>query len=127
MSAKLKRASTAACADRIRPFTITRGGTVLDVTRLTGLGALAVNLTCAFMMARFRHASGSLRRAAFLSARNDASANVAIVAAGATTMITRSAWPDLVVGLGILVMNLDAAREVYRLARREQQAAKVAT
>jgi hypothetical protein len=34
MSAKLKRASTAACAHRICPFTITRGGTALDVTRL---------------------------------------------------------------------------------------------
>ena len=34
MSAKLKRASTAACAYRIRAFTITRGGTGLDVTRL---------------------------------------------------------------------------------------------
>ena len=34
MSAKLKRASTAACADRTRPVTVTRGGTGLDVTRL---------------------------------------------------------------------------------------------
>jgi Co/Zn/Cd efflux system component len=49
---------------------------------LTGLGALAINLSCAFMLARFRVHSGSLTRAAFLSARNDAIANVAIIAAG---------------------------------------------
>ncbi len=35
----------------------------------TGAGALAVNLTCAFMLARYRHHSGSLTKAAFLSAR----------------------------------------------------------
>ena len=45
---------------------------------LAGLGALAINLVCAFMLARFRHPGGSLTRAAFLSARNDAAANVAI-------------------------------------------------
>ena len=44
----------------------------------TGAGALAVNLFCAFLLARFRGHSGSLTRAAFLSARNDAIANVAI-------------------------------------------------
>jgi len=43
---------------------------------LTGLGALAINLSCAFMLARFRAHSGSLTRAAFLSARNDTVANV---------------------------------------------------
>ena len=39
---------------------------------LAGSGALAINLSCAFMLARYRHHSGSLTRAAFLSARNDA-------------------------------------------------------
>src|SRR5882724_5541422 len=48
---------------------------------LAGLGALAINLSCAFMLARFRKHSGSLTRAAFLSARNDTVANVAIIAA----------------------------------------------
>src|SRR6059058_4652724 len=42
---------------------------------LAGLGALAVNLSCATVLARYRHHSGSLTRAAFLSARNDARAN----------------------------------------------------
>jgi Co/Zn/Cd efflux system component len=89
---------------------------------LTGLGALAVNLTCALLLARVRHVGGSLSRAAFLSARNDVLANVAIIAVGAVTVFWASAWPDLVVGLGILLMNLDAARDVYTAARREQRA-----
>ena len=51
---------------------------------LTGLGALIVNLSCAFLLARFRHHSGSLTKAAFLSARNDTVANVAIIGAGSS-------------------------------------------
>lgn len=86
---------------------------------LVGFGALVVNLFCAWLLVRFRAHSGSLTRAAFLSARNDALANIAIIAAGLITAATVSPWPDLVVGLGIFVMNLDAAREVYIAARRE--------
>jgi Co/Zn/Cd efflux system component len=68
---------------------------------LAGAGALAVNLSCAIMLGRYRRHSGSLTRAAFLSARNDTLANVAIIATGFVTAYTRSAWPDLIVGLGI--------------------------
>jgi Co/Zn/Cd efflux system component len=90
---------------------------------LAGTGALLVNLTCAFMLARFRHHGGSLTRAAFLSARNDVLANVAIIAAGAVTAFWwRSAWPDLIVGVGIAVMNADAAHEVFEAAREEHEA-----
>ncbi|MGX5848532.1 cation transporter [Mesorhizobium sp. PL10] len=90
---------------------------------LTGAGALAVNLSCAFMLAPFRQSSGSLTKAAFLSARNDAFANVAIIGAGlVTAVIWHSAWPDLIVGLGIAAMNVDAAREVWSAAREEHKA-----
>lgn len=88
---------------------------------LTGLGALAVNLGCAFLLARYRHHKGSLTRAAFLSARNDAAANIAIMLAGAITLVWPSAWPDLVVGAGIAIMNADAAREIWEAARDEHK------
>ncbi|HEU5407181.1 MAG TPA: cation transporter [Nitrospira sp.] len=88
---------------------------------LTGGGALAVNVSCAFLLTKYRYHAGSLMRAAFLSARNDAFANIAIIAAGFLTAYTVSAWPDLIVGLGIAVMNADAAREVYTAAREEQK------
>jgi Co/Zn/Cd efflux system component len=91
---------------------------------LTGAGALAVNLTCAFVLTRHRHHSGSLTKAAFLSARNDAVANIAIIVAGLATVYTRSAWPDLIVGLGIAVMNADAARQVWTAARAEHLTAE---
>lgn len=91
---------------------------------IAGLGALAVNVTCALILARHRGAQGSLTKAAFLSARNDALANVAIIAAGFVTAATLSAWPDLIVGLAIAAMNADAAREVWEAAREEARAAE---
>ena len=88
---------------------------------LTGAGALAVNATCAALLARYRAEGGSLTRAAFLSARNDAYANVAIIAAGLlTATVWASAWPDIIVGLGIACLNFDAAREVWDAARKER-------
>ena len=91
---------------------------------VTGLGALAVNVTCAFILARHRHHGGSLSKAAFLSARNDALANVAIIGAGLATIYSASAWPDLIVGIGIAIMNADAAREVWTAAKAEHLATK---
>jgi Co/Zn/Cd efflux system component len=91
---------------------------------LAGLGALAVNLACALMLTRFRHHGGSLTRAAFLSARNDVLANAAIVATGFVTAYTLSAWPDLIVGLGIAAVNAGAAWEVWEAAREEHQTAE---
>ena len=90
---------------------------------LTGTGALAVNLCCAFLLARHRHHQASLSRAAFLSARNDALANMAIIVAGVVTAYVRSVWPDLLVGLAIAAMNASAAYEVWRRASRERSEA----
>jgi len=92
---------------------------------LTGLGALAVNLTCAFILAKYRSHSGSLTRAAFLSARNDAYANLAIIGAGlVTAYLWHSIWPDLLVGVGVALLNADAAREVWEAAREEKKNAE---
>ena len=90
----------------------------------TGLGALVVNLCCALLLVRVRRQGGSLGKAAFLSARNDVLANVAIVAAGIATAALASAWPDLVVGLAIGALNAGAAHEVWRAARSEHPTAR---
>ena len=90
---------------------------------LTGFGALVVNVSCAFLLAKFRHHSGSLTKAAFLSARNDAYANIAIILAGIITMGWLSGWPDLIVGVGIAIMNADAAKEIWEASRDEHKSA----
>jgi Co/Zn/Cd efflux system component len=89
---------------------------------LTGVGALVVNLFCAYLLAKHRHSGGSLTRAAFLSARNDSFANLAIIGAGlVTALLWQSAWPDLIVGLSIAALNADAAHEVWEAARAEHR------
>ena len=95
-----------------------------QILTLIGVGALAINLTCAVLLARHRKTAGSLTRAAFLSARNDALANVGIIAAGLFTALHPSVWPDLLVGLGIAAMNLNAAAEVWETARSDEKAAR---
>ncbi len=94
---------------------------------LTALGALAVNFGCALALARYRRQGGSLSRGAFLSARNDVLANVAIIAAAAVTWRWPSAWPDLIVGLGIAALNVDAAREIWETADDESDLARSLT
>jgi Co/Zn/Cd efflux system component len=86
---------------------------------LAGAGALAVNAFCAFLLARVRTHGGSLTRAAFLSARNDVAANIAIIGAGLVTAAIGSIWPDVIVGLGIAVLNIGSAYEVYEAAMGE--------
>lgn len=87
---------------------------------LTGLGALAVNLLCAYVLYQFKTGKNSLTLAAFYSARNDAIANIGIIVAGLVTLVWLSPWPDLLVGMIIFYMNLDAARAVYMAAKREE-------
>ena len=86
---------------------------------LTGAGAFLVNFVCALILVQVRHQGGSLGLAAFLSARNDVLANAAIILAGLMTAYTLSAWPDLIVGLGIAIINAGAAAEVYKAAGDE--------
>jgi len=95
-----------------------------EALTLVGLGALAVNLTAALLLARHRKAEGSLTRAAFLSARNDALANIGIIGAGLVTARFPSIWPDILIGLIIAAMNLDAAHEVWEAAHDEAKDAQ---
>ena len=99
------------------------GATPPDPFTLTavGLGALAINGVCAFLLARHKTRQSSLIRAAYLSARNDVLANIAIIAAGLITYATLSIWPDIVIGIAIAALNLDAAKEVWETARRESR------
>ncbi|MFM2233750.1 MAG: hypothetical protein RLZZ240_334 [Actinomycetota bacterium] len=87
---------------------------------LTALGALVVNVFCAYLLSRFRKSKESLTKAAYLSARNDALANVAIISASVISLFWASGWPDLIVGIGILLLNLDSATEVLEASRRER-------
>lgn len=91
---------------------------------LVSVGAIGVNGTSAWLLARVRDHGGSLSRAAFLSARNDVLVNVAVIAMGVVTLWTRSGWPDLVLGSVIILLAVHAAHEVWELSEEERLAAR---
>lgn len=94
---------------------------------LASLGAIAVNGAAAWILARVRHAGGSLSRAAFLSARNDVAVNLAIIVMGVVTLWTDSGWPDLVLGSCIILLAGHAAHEVWEASEEERLAARALT
>jgi Co/Zn/Cd efflux system component len=83
-----------------------------------GLLALAVNLYCAFILLPHRKGD-SAHQGVWLSTRNDAIANVAIVLAAIVTAFTGTVWPDVSVGLGIAALNLYGALLIAMLAWKE--------
>lgn len=91
---------------------------------LTAGGAAVVNLVCALLLVRLRQHGGSLGVAAFLAARNDVLINIAIIGMGLVTAWTLSGWPDIVLGVLIILLNAAAAKEVWEVATEEQLAAK---
>jgi Co/Zn/Cd efflux system component len=85
-----------------------------------GLGALLINVFCAFLIARHKSEEHGLVLAAYYSARNDAIGNVLIIISGLITLITPSIWPDLLVGLLIFSLNAGAARSVIGASKAEE-------
>jgi hypothetical protein len=63
--------------------------------------------------------------AAWVAARNDVAINLAVIVMAGMTVVADSGWPDLVLGVIIVVVNAWAAvREVWELAEEERLAAK---
>jgi Co/Zn/Cd efflux system component len=91
---------------------------------VTAGGAIAVNTVCALLLARVRAHGSSMSHAAYLAARNDVVANALVLAVAGVTAWTASGWPDILVGVVIVVLNGTAAREVWELAEEERVAAR---
>ena len=91
---------------------------------LVAFGALIVNCLCTFILIRFKNFSGSLTRGAFLSARNDALANIAIILTGIITFFYPSIWPDIVVGIFIAYIRAESALEIFNKAMKELKMSK---
>ena len=82
-------------------------------------GALIINCLCTLILMKFRNYSGSLTKAAFLSARNDALANIAIIFTGIITILYPSIWPDILVGLFIAYIRAESALVIFKNATKE--------
>ena len=85
---------------------------------LGALGVGVINVVSALVLARFREGDANVR-AIWLFSRNDALANVAVIAAAGLVAWTGSAWPDLAVAGLIALLFLHSAYEIVTGARRE--------
>lgn len=91
---------------------------------LAAAGAALVNLVCALLLARIRAAGGSMVGAAWYAARNDVIINLAIIAMALLTLVIGTGWPDILLGMLIILLNGRAALVVWRLAGEERLAAR---
>ncbi len=88
----------------------------------TGVLALVANLAAAAIL--YRHRFGdSNRRSVWLCTRNDAIANLAVIAAASGVWASATGWPDLAVGAVIAALALSSSYAVLRQARGELRAA----
>lgn len=89
-----------------------------ELMGIVGVAALAVNVAAALVLRRFQGGDANAR-AIWLFSRNDALANIAVVAAAGMVWWTGMAWPDLAVAVVIAGLFLVSSREIIRNARRE--------
>ncbi|MFP2956506.1 cation transporter [Myxococcus sp. 1LA] len=76
--------------------------------------ALAANVTCLLLI--FRHRKGGAHmKASYIFSTNDVLANLGVIAAGILVALTKSPYPDLLVGLGIAMLVLSGAIRILRL------------
>src|SRR3546814_12000010 len=79
-----------------------------------GIAALAVNVTAALVLARFREGGDAQARAIWLFSRNDAINNVAVIIAAGLVYWLNSAWPELVAAAVLAALFLPSPWEVIR-------------
>jgi len=83
-----------------------------------GAIALAANASCLFLLSR--HKADDLNmRSTWLCSRNDIIANTSVLLAAVLVAVTRSKWPDVIVGLLITSIFLKSAVSILRAAYGE--------
>jgi Co/Zn/Cd efflux system component len=83
-----------------------------------GLLALATNSLCLYLL--WRHRSDDINmHSVWICSRNDIIANTSVLLAALGVWVTRSSWPDIVVGLAISALFLKSALFVLSRAHAE--------
>jgi len=88
-----------------------------------GLAALAANVISALILMKYRDGDANVR-SVWLCTRNDAVGNVAVVLAGVAVAWTASAWPDLLVAIGMAALFLSSSVSILRQALSELRSSR---
>ena len=89
----------------------------VEVMGVIGVLALTANLVCLVLLRR-HHDDDINMRSAWVCSRNDVIGNTAVLAAAALVAVTRSAWPDILIGLLIAGVFGRSAVQIIREASR---------
>jgi Co/Zn/Cd efflux system component len=89
----------------------------VEVMGAIGVLALTANLVCLVLLRRRRDDDINMR-SAWVCSRNDVIGNAAVLAAAALVAVTRSAWPDILIGLLIAGVFGRSAVQIIREASR---------
>jgi Co/Zn/Cd efflux system component len=94
---------------------------VFEAIGAIGLLALAANSICFVLL--WRHRADDINMSSvWLCSRNDIITNVSVLFAAVGVWLTRSGWPDILVGLGLAALFLRSALFVMRGAITELRA-----
>ncbi|WP_216606733.1 cation transporter [Acinetobacter lactucae] len=81
---------------------------------LIGGLALAANISCLYLM-RDHKESGAHMKASYIFSANDVIVNLGVIVAGILVAMTGSRYPDLIIGLIIVLFVLNGARKILQL------------
>ena len=85
------------------------------VISFVGVVSLIGNTTVALMMNRHQHQDINFM-SAFICCRNDAIASAGIILAGLLVILTRSFWPDIIIGSIIAIIVCNGGIKIIRLS-----------
>jgi cation diffusion facilitator family transporter len=83
-----------------------------------GVAALAVNLTAAALLLRYRDGDANVR-SVWLCSRNDALGNLAVLAAAGVVALTGTKWADIAVAAVMALLFTNSAVKIIRQAMGE--------
>jgi len=84
---------------------------VADIMGIFGILALVINTVCFVLLKQFRDGDINLR-AVWICSRNDMLANMGVLLAAMLVVVTRSAWPDIIIGLLIASVIVHSAWKI---------------
>jgi Co/Zn/Cd efflux system component len=95
-----------------------------EVMGIVGVMALAANVGCALMLYFHRNGDAN-RQSVWICSRNDAIANIAVLAAALGVFGTGTGWPDIVVAAIMAGLSISGATQIIRQSLAELRSVPV--
>jgi Co/Zn/Cd efflux system component len=89
-----------------------------EIMGIVGALALAANVACALMLYFHRHGDAN-RQSVWICSRNDAIANIAVMAAALGVFGTGTGWPDIIVAAIMAGLSVSGATQIIRQSLAE--------